>query len=46
MKVVIFCGGRGSSEIIKGFLGTDTIDLTLAINGYDDGKSTGRIEIF
>ena len=46
MKVVIFCGGRGSSEIIKGFLGTDTIDLTLAINGYDDGKSTGRIRDF
>lgn len=46
MKVSIFCGGRGSSEIIKGFLKVDNIALTLIVNGYDDGKSTGRIRSF
>jgi 2-phospho-L-lactate transferase/gluconeogenesis factor (CofD/UPF0052 family) len=43
MKIVLFCGGRGSTEIIKSILKIKNLDLTLAINGYDDGLSTGMV---
>ncbi len=42
MKVCVFCGGRGSSALIRGLIEAGT-GLTLLINGYDDGLSTGRI---
>lgn len=42
-KVVIFCGGSGSESIIRYFSEQKNIDLTLLINAYDDGKSTGEI---
>ncbi len=40
---VIFCGGRGSNTVIKALIRQTNCDLVLIINGYDDGKSTGRI---
>ena len=43
MKILLFCGGRGSTEIIKSILKIKNLDLTLAINGYDDGLSTGMV---
>jgi 2-phospho-L-lactate transferase/gluconeogenesis factor (CofD/UPF0052 family) len=41
MKIIMFCGGRGSSTIISALTQTESVDLTLLVNGYDDGKSTG-----
>jgi 2-phospho-L-lactate transferase/gluconeogenesis factor (CofD/UPF0052 family) len=43
VNVVIFCGGRGSSTLINDLLRRDNINLTLLINAYDDGLSTGVI---
>lgn len=42
-KISIFCGGSGSETIIKYFLTKENIDLTLLVNAYDDGKSTGKL---
>lgn len=42
-KIVIFSGGRGAKNIIKGFRDQDYNDLNIVINAYDDGKSTGDI---
>jgi 2-phospho-L-lactate transferase/gluconeogenesis factor (CofD/UPF0052 family) len=41
-RVVLFSGGRGSGVLSKQLLRDPRIQLTLAINGYDDGASTGR----
>lgn len=48
MNIIIFCGGRGSTELIKGFsnYAVRNNQITLLINGYDDGKSTGRVRNF
>lgn len=43
VKVVIFSGGRGASAIINAFHARPDIELTVLVNGYDDGKSTGVI---
>lgn len=43
MKVVLFCGGRGSSSLIKELVKDNDIELTLIVNAYDDGLSTGEI---
>lgn len=40
-KISLFCGGRGSSSIIKYLSTKKNIELSLLINAYDDGKSTG-----
>lgn len=45
-RVVLFSGGRGSSMLSKQLLRDPRIQLTLAINGYDDGKSTGEVRRF
>jgi 2-phospho-L-lactate transferase/gluconeogenesis factor (CofD/UPF0052 family) len=45
-RVVLFSGGRGSGVLSKQLLRDPRIQLTLAINGYDDGKSTGEIRRF
>jgi len=46
LRVVLFSGGRGSGALTE-LLGTDPrIDLTIAINGYDDGASTGEVRRF
>ena len=42
-NVVIFSGGSGTRSIFKGLSKVDQIKIDLVINGYDDGKSTGKI---
>lgn len=44
--VVIFCGGRGSASIIHELLRRPNIHLTLIVNAYDDGLSTGSLRKF
>ncbi len=41
-KVVMFCGGSGSASIAKALVAYD-VDLTLLVNCYDDGLSTGAL---
>ena len=43
LNIVLFCGGSGCRSIIRGLLEHEDVNLTLLINGYDDGKSTGRL---
>lgn len=45
-NVVIFSGGSGAAELIRGMLSHSQVDLSVVINGYDNGKSTGRIRAF
>lgn len=42
-KIAIFCGGRGSQYITREALRRSDIDLTLLVNAYDDGLSTGML---
>lgn len=46
LSVVVFSGGRGSSVLSRELITNPRIDLTLAINGYDDGMSTGEVRRF
>lgn len=46
VRVVLFSGGRGSGFLAKQLLKDPHIHLTLAINGYDDGASTGEVRRF
>ncbi|WP_275200372.1 2-phospho-L-lactate transferase CofD family protein [Bradyrhizobium sp. CSA207] len=46
VKVALFCGGRGSATIIREFLRRSNVDLTLLVNAYDDGLSTGALRKF
>src|SRR5882672_9188661 len=46
VRVVLFSGGRGSGVLSKQLLKDPRIRLTLAINGYDDGASTGEVRRF
>jgi 2-phospho-L-lactate transferase/gluconeogenesis factor (CofD/UPF0052 family) len=46
VKVVLFSGGRGSGALLRQLLRHPAVDLTLAINGYDDGLSTGEVRRF
>ena len=45
MKILLFCGGSGSERLQKGLwqLFGDSVELSIIINGYDDGKSTGIV---
>ena len=45
-SVAIFCGGRGAASIVRGLLATRHVDVSLLINGYDNGLSTGAIRRF
>jgi 2-phospho-L-lactate transferase/gluconeogenesis factor (CofD/UPF0052 family) len=46
LRVVLFSGGRGSGAL-AGLVATDSrVALTVAINGYDDGASTGEVRRF
>src|SRR5450756_446395 len=46
LRIVLFSGGRGSGALAE-LVATDArIGLTIAINGYDDGASTGEVRRF
>lgn len=42
-NILIFCGGTAICKLINAFIMPE-IDLTLVINAYVDGKSTGYIK--
>jgi 2-phospho-L-lactate transferase/gluconeogenesis factor (CofD/UPF0052 family) len=46
VRVVLFSGGRGSGALSKRLVTDPNVSLTIAINGYDDGASTGRVRRF
>ena len=46
LRVMLFSGGRGSGALTAALLRMPGVDLTLAINGYDDGASTGEVRRF
>lgn len=46
LRVVLFSGGRGSGVLTRQLVANPGISLTLAINGYDDGASTGEVRRF
>jgi 2-phospho-L-lactate transferase/gluconeogenesis factor (CofD/UPF0052 family) len=43
MNVVLFSGGNGNANLIKYLKNISYINLSILINGYDDGLSTGVI---
>jgi 2-phospho-L-lactate transferase/gluconeogenesis factor (CofD/UPF0052 family) len=43
---VLFSGGRGSGALTALLVSNPRVDLTVAINGYDDGASTGEVRRF
>lgn len=46
VNVVLFSGGRGTSNISKTLLKYPHIELCVVVNAYDDGLSTGRLRDF
>ena len=46
LRVVLFSGGRGSGALSLQLVANPQIALTIAINGYDDGASTGEVRRF
>jgi 2-phospho-L-lactate transferase/gluconeogenesis factor (CofD/UPF0052 family) len=46
LGVVVFSGGRGSGTLVSQLVSRRGVSLTLAINGYDDGASTGQVRRF
>ncbi|HEU0095439.1 MAG TPA: 2-phospho-L-lactate transferase CofD family protein, partial [Rhizomicrobium sp.] len=46
IRIALFCGGRGSATIIRALLRHTEIELTLIVNAYDDGLSTGALRNF
>ena len=46
LNVVLFSGGRGSGALTRQLVTRAGVSLTIAINGYDDGASTGEIRRF
>ncbi len=46
VSVVLFSGGRGSDVLSRQLIGHADVALTIAINGYDDGASTGEVRRF
>ena len=46
LNVVVFSGGRGSSVLSTRLVRHPHVSLTVAINGYDDGASTGEVRRF
>ncbi|MDR4508711.1 MAG: 2-phospho-L-lactate transferase CofD family protein [Candidatus Brocadiaceae bacterium] len=46
INVVLFSGGRGTNTITEVFLKHPDISLTLLVNAYDDGLSTGALRKF
>ena len=46
LHVVLFSGGRGSAALARQLVASSTVRLTIVINGYDDGASTGEVRRF
>ena len=46
VRVVLFSGGRGSGALTAQLVSNPAVQLTVAINGYDDGASTGEVRRF
>jgi 2-phospho-L-lactate transferase/gluconeogenesis factor (CofD/UPF0052 family) len=46
LRVVLFSGGRGSGVLTRQLVANSSVALTIAINGYDDGASTGEVRRF
>ena len=46
LRVVLFSGGSGTQSITEALLKHPQISLTILINAYDDGHSTGRLRRF
>jgi 2-phospho-L-lactate transferase/gluconeogenesis factor (CofD/UPF0052 family) len=46
LRVVLFSGGRGSGALASTLVRMPDVLLTVAINGYDDGASTGEVRRF
>lgn len=46
LNVVLFSGGRGSGALTEQLATNPRIALTIVINGYDDGASTGEVRRF
>ena len=42
-NVVLFSGGRGSAALARQLVASPSVHLTIVINGYDDGASTGEV---
>src|SRR5258706_15489635 len=45
-RIVMFSGGRGTGSITEALMKHDQISLTLLVNTYDDGLSTGALRRF
>src|SRR3989344_6322682 len=43
IKVLLFCGGSGGNEIINALKQYPFFDISVMVNAYDDGKSTGYL---
>src|ERR1700691_3443547 len=46
LRVVMFSGGSGTKSIASFLLRHPQVDLTVVVNCYDDGHSTGRLRRF
>jgi len=46
LNVVLFSGGSGTGSIASTLLRHPQVSLTIVINAYDDGHSTGRLRRF
>ena len=44
--VPIFCGGRGAASLARAFLAQPDVRLSMIVNGYDNGLSTGALRRF
>lgn len=42
-KITLFCGGRGGASLIREILRIPDVELTLLVNAYDNGMSTGKM---
>jgi len=45
-SVAVFCGGRGSATLVRQLLRCPGVELSLLVNAYDDGLSTGALRSF
>jgi 2-phospho-L-lactate transferase/gluconeogenesis factor (CofD/UPF0052 family) len=46
IRICLFCGGRGSATLIRELLHRPEIELSLLVNAFDDGLSTGALRNF